>query len=245
MRSFLAAMMLCVLAVTTAAEARPRHKAKSPSLDRQVVALLKKQAAEQADYRRKQDAASAAMLQEIAELRSMLRTKMASIAPEGITPEAPLNPVAVAPMPIPDPSTTLKAYRDKVEIDSIGKIPPKGLGNIKGLKPHFVAKLAAMRKDMPAGTGFAVGSGYRTRAQQAALHRQKPRLAAPPGRSNHEKGLAGDLRFASRESSRWVHRNAPRYGLRFPMSYEPWHIEPVGLTRTRYASKRHRVASAR
>lgn len=47
---------------------------------------------------------------------------------------------------------------------------------------------------------------------------------APPGHSNHEKGIAvdlgGDLELAA--------RLAPQFGLYRPMSWEPWHFEPVG-----------------
>lgn len=47
---------------------------------------------------------------------------------------------------------------------------------------------------------------------------------APPGHSNHEKGVAvdlgGDLELAA--------RLAPQFGLYRPMSWEPWHFEPVG-----------------
>ncbi len=46
---------------------------------------------------------------------------------------------------------------------------------------------------------------------------------APPGHSNHEKGIAadlgGDLDLA--------HQLAPRFGLSFPMDWEAWHIEPI------------------
>src|SRR5690606_34092681 len=32
---------------------------------------------------------------------------------------------------------------------------------------------------------------------------------------------------APKEVRDWVHQNAANYGLRFPMSWEPWHIEPA------------------
>lgn len=48
--------------------------------------------------------------------------------------------------------------------------------------------------------------------------------AAPPGHSNHEKGIAvdlgGDLDLAA--------KLAPQFGLYAPMSWEPWHYEPIG-----------------
>jgi hypothetical protein len=47
---------------------------------------------------------------------------------------------------------------------------------------------------------------------------------APPGHSNHEKGIAidfgGDMALLA--------QLAPQYGLYQPMSWEPWHWEPLG-----------------
>lgn len=47
---------------------------------------------------------------------------------------------------------------------------------------------------------------------------------APPGHSNHEKGIAidfgGDLTLLA--------QLAPQFGIYQPMSWEPWHFEPVG-----------------
>lgn len=47
---------------------------------------------------------------------------------------------------------------------------------------------------------------------------------APPGHSNHEKGIAidfgGDMKLLA--------QLAPQYGLYQPMDWEPWHYEPLG-----------------
>ena len=96
-------------------------------------------------------------------------------------------------------------------------------GGTEGLRPMFAARLSCLfgRVD-----GLSIVSGFRTRAQQAALYREKPHLAAPPGHSNHERGLAADLAFASDAARRAAHREAAACGLGFPVSYEPWHIEP-------------------
>lgn len=47
---------------------------------------------------------------------------------------------------------------------------------------------------------------------------------APPGHSNHEKGIAADL-GGDLELARQL---APQFGLYQPMSWEPWHYEPLG-----------------
>ena len=51
--------------------------------------------------------------------------------------------------------------------------------------------------------------------------------AAPPGKSNHNRGQAADLRYGSDAARDWIHANADKFGLSFPMGHEPWHIEPV------------------
>lgn len=96
----------------------------------------------------------------------------------------------------------------------------------RGLEPWFVARLGCLFARVQ---GLSIVSGFRTRAEQARLYREKPRLAAPPGRSMHERGLAADLGFGSAAARTAAHRQASSCGLRFPVSYEPWHIEPAGI----------------
>ena len=96
----------------------------------------------------------------------------------------------------------------------------------EGLQPWFTARLACLFARVD---GLSIVSGFRTRAQQAALYRRKPGLAAPPGRSNHERGLAADLGYATRATRRAAHAEAGGCGLEFPISYEPWHVEPLGV----------------
>lgn len=86
--------------------------------------------------------------------------------------------------------------------------------------------------------GITVTSGTRTRAQQTKLWNDalakygSPEAArkwvAPPGSSMHERGLANDLAFASAAVREWAHANAYRFGLVFPLSNEPWHVEVAG-----------------
>jgi secretion/DNA translocation related TadE-like protein len=97
----------------------------------------------------------------------------------------------------------------------------------EGLDPSFVARLSCLfgRVD-----GLWIVSGLRTYEEQAALYEQKPGLAAPPGHSNHELGLAADLGYPSRDAEVAAHLEAAGCGLTFPVPYEPWHVEPVGLS---------------
>jgi secretion/DNA translocation related TadE-like protein len=96
----------------------------------------------------------------------------------------------------------------------------------EGLRPFFISRLTCLFERVE---GLWIVSGYRTRAEQAALHEAKPDLAAPPGHSNHEIGLAADLGFPTDAAERAAHAASSGCGLEFPVSYEPWHVEPAGL----------------
>lgn len=73
-----------------------------------------------------------------------------------------------------------------------------------------------------------IQSGFRTEAQQAKLYAEEPNLAAPPGHSNHERGLAVDLGG----DYALIAQLAPQFGLVTPMSWEPWHVELPGTRKT-------------
>ena len=82
--------------------------------------------------------------------------------------------------------------------------------------------MALSRMARAAHTRISVTSGWRSYAEQAALFAKygSPR-AAPPGRSNHEDGRAADISPGHSVFGGL----ARRFGLTFPMSWEPWHIE--------------------
>ena len=118
-------------------------------------------------------------------------------------------------------------------------------------------ELFAAAKDEAGLTIYAV-SGYRSYSTQAAIFERKikntgskekaQRLVAPPGASEHQLGLAMDLKaspdsnlsaaFAKTKQGQWVTENAHRFGfiIRYKeewtditgYSYEPWHIRYVG-----------------
>lgn len=94
-----------------------------------------------------------------------------------------------------------------------------------GLQPWFAARLGCLFDAVP---GLSIVSGFRTRAEQARLHREKPGLAAPPGHSMHELGLAADLAFPSDVAETTAHSRAGGCLLEFPVPHEPWHVEPAG-----------------
>ena len=117
---------------------------------------------------------------------------------------------------------------------------------IVGLDPRFRSGLEQMITGAPEfiRQGLTVGSGYRSEQRQSELWAEalrkygSPEAArkwvAPPGNSKHNHGAAADLRWngqrldkAPPEVRQWVHQNAARFGMAFPLGNEPWHIEPA------------------
>lgn len=117
--------------------------------------------------------------------------------------------------------------------------PAGGLSNTTGLNDSFASSLRALAAAArEAGHEIRVNSGFRSVERQkelfdAAVRKYGSEAAArkwvaPPGRSNHNFGLAADLGFGSDAARRFAHENAGRFGLSFPMGHEPWHVEPTG-----------------
>ena len=105
-----------------------------------------------------------------------------------------------------------------------GQLVPGVTGDVVGLVAEFARRLSTW--SLANGGGYHVGSGYRSIEEQTRLYQrylagvpgQAP--AAPPGRSMHNFGLASD-------GNHWRNLRPEEFGLRFPMSYEPWHVEPA------------------
>ena len=95
-------------------------------------------------------------------------------------------------------------------------------------------------------TGFIVTSGYRSKKQQENLYKNDEKgVAAIPGHSEHQTGLAFDVgtsdgqAFGNTTQYQWMRSNCWTYGfiLRYPkgleaitgIPYEPWHYRYVGV----------------
>jgi hypothetical protein len=78
-----------------------------------------------------------------------------------------------------------------------------------------------------AGRDLAVGSCYRTYAEQAALYEDylngTGNLAAPPGHSTHGLGLSADIKVTDPATLRWLHAHAKTYGFVKDVPSEAWH----------------------
>ncbi len=99
------------------------------------------------------------------------------------------------------------------------------IGNVTGLQPIVKAAIRWARAN---GWSGSVTSGFRTYAEQAALFASKgPGLAARPGSSNHERGLAIDITDSAgfARAMRTAPKNARLYSR---MAHEPWHWSTTG-----------------
>ncbi len=92
----------------------------------------------------------------------------------------------------------------------------------------------AMRADAArSGVRISIVSGFRTMDQQRHLYNLytsgRGNLAARPGYSNHQSGLALDLNTSSSGVLSWLNNNGARYGFRRTVPSENWHWErPAG-----------------
>lgn len=111
-----------------------------------------------------------------------------------------------------------------------GKDGSKGSGP-RGLNVFFWKQLSGLI-DSAAQAGYNIGitDAWRSYDSQVQCKKEKPDLCAEPGHSLHGWGIAADLNFYGVSAATdWVHAHAAQYGLEFPMSYEPWHIQPINL----------------
>lgn len=119
-------------------------------------------------------------------------------------------------------------------VSTSGPPLPEGLTNElvewRGVILHPLAMRSFQEASRILGAPIVVTDSYRSFAQQLALSRQKPGLAAPPGSSYHERGLAIDVdgdAYGGYDSPayRQVVEVLERLGwVRFDPVAEPWHF---------------------
>ena len=81
--------------------------------------------------------------------------------------------------------------------------------------------------------GIVFWASYRSYDAQVKVKREKPNLAATPGKSNHGWGLAFDMGFGGDKSSKgfkWMAANAAKFGITGPLPKpdEAWHWTYTG-----------------
>jgi len=145
-------------------------------------------------------------------------------------------------------------YEEAIPKEKLGNVQPRSDGTglinylvegkpdsyITDLDPKFVSSLdTAFARIPPELQGqILINSGARSFQKQkqlweAALKKygsesKARKWVAPPGKSNHNHGVAADLYYATPAARDWMHENAADFGLYFPLSNEPWHVEPIG-----------------
>ena len=103
-----------------------------------------------------------------------------------------------------------------------------------GVDASIAGNVRAMQAAAAAAGLRLTGGGWRSHATQVQLYHDKPQLAAKPGTSMHEKGLAIDFENCSNRSTpvyKWLAANASRYGfqnLDSSTKDEPWHWSTNG-----------------
>lgn len=118
-------------------------------------------------------------------------------------------------------------------------VPLRGLDSrfriAGGIDAGFERRLLALQRSVRArGGGLRINETWRSYDEQRRLWRSARRKyglqaarmwVAPPGCSNHGRGVAADVEG----SLKLAHRLARRHGLVFPLSNEPWHVELAGI----------------
>lgn len=112
--------------------------------------------------------------------------------------------------------------------------------SISGLDPAFRAAIEQMMAAAPPdiASELRIMSAFRSPEVQAKLWQNALRKygsaaaarkwVAPPNRSQHGFGKAIDWQYASDNARDWARANAGNFGLTFPLSHEPWHMELAG-----------------
>lgn len=127
-----------------------------------------------------------------------------------------------------------KAYSTNSKVsDWVGKtISKSGDVDVDGLNPSMQANLIKMSQEYYEKTGkkLQLNSAFRSPEKQAELFRtMPPGMAAKPGSSLHNFGLAFDVQSAQANELQNLGL-LDKYGFNRPIKKEPWHVQPVGMT---------------
>jgi hypothetical protein len=98
--------------------------------------------------------------------------------------------------------------------------------DITGVQEPVWKNFSLMAEEYKKETGkdIQLNSAYRSPAKQAELYRTNPKIAAPPGKSMHGKGLALDINSGDAYGLK-KEGLMEKYGFYQPMGNEPWHLQ--------------------
>lgn len=150
---------------------------------------------------------------------------------DGPKPQTPPNLQPRSQAPVPSSLPLAKG----APLEGTGGMQFLNLGkgvNVDRMHPGTLKLLLGMAEEYGKATGksIQVNDGFRSYEKQAALHRQYPDKAAPPGRSLHEFGIAVDINSADADALEKLGL-MKKYGFTRPVGGEPWHMEPAGVQR--------------
>lgn len=100
----------------------------------------------------------------------------------------------------------------------------------KPVEEHTAAAYKRMKAAAAkAGVNIVIASGFRTMERQRELYADylagRGNLAAVPGHSNHQSGLALDLNTRAPKVLQWLEAHGKEYGFRRTVPSEAWHWE--------------------
>ncbi len=133
--------------------------------------------------------------------------------------------------------SAIAAAAPEGEYDLSPHVPAGKEAHLAGIQPQFRGALAALFAAAPDNirSQLTLNSGYRSAERQSELYAEAlakygseaeaRKWVAPPGKSRHQHGDAYDLAYGSDAARQWVHANAGKFGLAFPLANEDWHIE--------------------
>jgi len=112
---------------------------------------------------------------------------------------------------------------NQVKKEAVDNLQPDMLNNLKNMGVEYSDIF---------GQKIQINSAYRTVSEQAKLRSEKGKIAAMPGKSMHNYGLAVDME--TKDANRAISAGLfDKYGFVRPLRNETWHVEPSNVDRTK------------
>ena len=115
------------------------------------------------------------------------------------------------------------------DVFNLNGINEDAINNLNDSVLHNLKAMGAEYYDIY-GKKLNINSAYRSFKEQAKLKKEKGNLAAAPGSSMHNYGLAVDMNTADANNA--IKAGLfDKYGFHRPVAREGWHVEPKGIDR--------------